>query len=518
MNDTLLSLKTIIPVKPEGLEAVRDLFDALHVNRIQYCHWKSNIRLDHSLKGKTDLDLLVNRSHSQALRQVLLEQNIKPISPPPGQQYPGLEHYLGFDHSTGRLFHLHIHYQLVLGEQYIKNFRLPLEEVFLKHTQNILGIKVPLPELELGILIIRVLLKYRFRDAIKDVFSIKSPGIKKAFLDEINWLLNQTSFEDIDQTLSELAPILPSQIILEFLKTIQEEPRNGLKFVSLQRRIRKAIHAYQRQDLLSASFHYLKEQWRRRKTFFQASPSTGLKLPQGGITIAMLGADGAGKSTLCSEISEWLSWKLDVKNFYLGSKQPSLMSQYLYQLFRLFRKLHRKANHSLSERHIITRSFHKLMHFILFLHHLSIGRDRVSRYEKGTRYATDGSVVIFDRFPISSFKMATNTHLLDGPHIQELSKHKETVMSNRLSVIEQQIYKKIDTPDVLVFLNVSPEVSIQRKPDHQEAVIRLKSKTIADLAEQISSQPFAGTSIQINADRSYDQVLLQIKRELWIQL
>lgn len=91
-------------------------------------------------------------------------------------------------------------------------------------------------------------------------------------------------------------------------------------------------------------------------------------------------------------------------------------------------------------------------------------------------------------------------------------------MSNRLSVIEQQIYKKIDTPDVLVFLNVSPEVSIQRKPDHQEAVIRLKSKTIADLAEQISSQPFAGTSIQINADRSYDQVLLQIKRELWIQL
>lgn len=514
MNDTLITLKTITAARHEGLEAVNELFEALHANGVQYCHWKSNIRLVDSLEGKTDLDLLVNRAHSQIMRQILLEQDIKQISPPSGQQYPGIEHYLGFDQDSGRLFHLHVHYQLVLGEAFIKNFRLPLEKVFLEQTHLLKGIFVPVPELEIAVLAIRILLKYRLRDAIKDIFSIRSPGIKKYFQDEINWLLEQTSIEKISKTLTSVAPTLPSNIILEFLDTLHKTPRNGRKLVSLQKSLRKALHPYQRHNSLIATYHYLQELWGRRKSFRITSPTTGLKLPQGGLTIALLGADGSGKSTLSKEISQWLSWKLVVKRYYLGSKQPSIMSRYFYLAFRIARRMQRAVAGAVSSINSIANLFASLRDNILYLHYLSIGRDRSRRYEKGTTYATDGSVVIFDRFPISSLKMPTNSHLLDGPAIQELSSSHPTVFSKRLSEIEQSIYQKMEIPDVLVFLDVSPEVSIHRKPDHNEEIIRIKSRTIAQLAELSRDYSDPNPYIIINADLPYEQVLLRDRKSV----
>lgn len=515
MRDTLFSLQTYVAVRSEGIETINLLFQALHEREIQYCHWKSNIRLEDSLQGKTDLDLLVSRDQSEALKQILLEQNIKQITPPTGQQYPGMEHYLGFDPSSGKLFHLHIHYQLVLGEEYIKNFRLPLEKVFLENTRTIHGVNAPVPELEAGLLAIRVLLKYRTRDAIKDVLAIKSPGIKRAFRDEIKWLLGQTNLKEIREVLENLAPILPAEIILELLTKVNDAPRSGIKFYLLQKRLRKAIHTYQRDNTFSATAHYFQKLWARRKSFRKDSPSTGLRLPQGGITIAMLGADGSGKSTLSKEITKWLSWKLDVKNFYLGSKQPSAMSKYLYLVYRIARRTQRTAAHHLKDNNPITKLSAEIRDLFLYLHYLSIGRDRILRYETGSRHATDGSVVVFDRFPVSSFNATKNNHILDGPHIQELSSAKSDSMSKQLSDAEQQIYRKIEPPDAMILLNVSPEVSIQRKPDHQEEIIRLKTQTLAELGEQIQAKPGNLAFIAINADQPFEQVLLQVKREIW---
>jgi thymidylate kinase len=426
-----------------------------------------------------------------------------------------MEHYLGFDESSGKLFHLHVHYQLVLGEEYIKNFRLPLEQAFLNHTRMIKGIWTPIPELEIIILSIRIMLKYRFRDAVKDILSIRSPGIKKAFLDEIDWLMNQTNLERIKSTLTDITPILPAEIILEFLKTLEKGSRDGAKLVSLQRKLRKALSAYQRRSLFSATVSYFQQLWTRRKSFLRTSPSSGLKLPQGGLTIAMLGADGAGKSTLSTEISKWLSWKLDVRNFYLGSKQPSWMSRSLYYAFRIFRRSHSIASKIFSDRNFVSRVLLEIRDDFLYLHHLINGRDRYQRYEQGARLATEGCVVIFDRFPVSTFDQATNYHLLDGPRIQALTADQETNIARRFSKSEQSLYDQFEAPDALVFLHVSPEISIRRKPDHQEALIRIKSESITRIAQRAEWEYGSKRCIQIDANLPYDQVLSQLKQEIW---
>ena len=47
------------------------LFKSLDEFEIEYCHWKSNIRLMDGLKGKTDLDLLVRADQAKDFEQIL---------------------------------------------------------------------------------------------------------------------------------------------------------------------------------------------------------------------------------------------------------------------------------------------------------------------------------------------------------------------------------------------------------------------------------------------------------------
>jgi hypothetical protein len=216
----IFELSTKIQETTVGLKAVQALFQSLNERGIRYCLWKSNIRQEQGMSGETDLDLLVDREHSAAFRQILQEHNIRPFHAAPGRHYPSMENHLGFDDVTGRLFHLHVHYQLVLGERFIKNYRLPLENRFLDAVQLRYGAKLPSVELEIIILSIRILLKYRDRDLLRDILPYRSTGISASFRKEIEWLLEQTNRERIERTLAQIYETVPGDLILEFLDIV----------------------------------------------------------------------------------------------------------------------------------------------------------------------------------------------------------------------------------------------------------------------------------------------------------
>ena len=87
-----------------ALAAVAKLFDELNAYDVRYCHWKSNCNLDRSLRGATDLDLLVDPCHGDRFRVIVHQHSIKPIGAAADKHYPAIQHYLGFDEQTGQLF------------------------------------------------------------------------------------------------------------------------------------------------------------------------------------------------------------------------------------------------------------------------------------------------------------------------------------------------------------------------------------------------------------------------------
>ena len=67
-------------------------------------------------------------------------------------------------------------------------------------------------------------------------------------------------------------------------------------------------------------------------------------------------------------------------------------------------------------------------------------------------------------------------------------------------------------PDLIFRLQVTPEVAIQRKPDHEIEAIRRKCRNINRI--KFSSSKV----IDIDTSKPYAEVLLQIKNEIWKSL
>lgn len=484
------------------------VLDELAETRIAYCQWKSNLRLPKALSGLTDLDLLIAPQQAPAFREIAGRHRLKALAPPPDAAYPGIEHYLGMDEGSGRLFHLHVHYKLVLGEQYVKNYRLPIERHFLGSTRSMHGVPIPEARLELLVLAARALLKYRARDGLKDILGIRTPGVRAEIRTEIEWLLGQTSINEVQEAARALGEVVPAGPICAFLDIVDRAPRSGYRLLRLKRELRRSMRGFQRQSRVLAGVEYFHTAWKRRTL-----RELRMTLAQGGAMVALVGADGSGKSTLARALARWLRWKLDVRIYYMGSKAPSLRSRGLYLAFRALRRGHRSLSRKLGSGWSITRATAAARDTVLALHHLSIGWDRARRYREAQRDAQAGRVIIFDRFPVEALATGREYRMLDGPQISETLGDSAGPLARRLARAEERMYKRFRMPDHVVVLDVDSVVSSRRKPDHDSQVLVLKSRAVLELAALGRSN---GVSvIEIDATRPLDSVLLDVKKRLW---
>jgi thymidylate kinase len=484
-----------------ALGAACRLFENLNQTGIRYCHWKSNLRLPRSLQGKTDLDVLVDRTHSGPFRQLLHEHGIKPLLPAPGKHYPGLENYLGFDAESGRLFHLHVHYQLVLGEQFVKNYRLPLETRLLDSTRLQHAVKIPTPDLELAILCIRALLKYRNLDAIKDTLKIRSPGLPAHIRDEFDSLLEQaTSLQAAEAALPLGGAV--AGVVRSFLDLVVSRQRAGLKLLQLRRQLRRSLRPYQRESRWLAAWRYARAS--ARQSIPRLAPRRKMSLPGGGLTLALVGIDGAGKSTMTRRLHEWLAWKLDVHLCYLGSKQSAPWTAALYMLFRGGRRVHSLADALFGERNILTRLLAGLQRWLLGAHYVAVGADRARRYAKAWRQAARGACVLFDRFPLEAS--------LDGPRI---GLPDSGAVMRTLGRLERRFYRRIQPPDALVVMAIDPGEALRRKPHHNPAAVEDKSRILDRLCAQFPHENRQTLVFTVNAAQAEEMVLNQLKAIVW---
>jgi hypothetical protein len=499
---------------PEAIEALADLLTELDRHAIRYCSWKSNEHLSEALMGRTDLDLLIDPAHAARFREIVERAGIKSLVHPPRAWFPGMQHLLGIDRPSGCLFHLHVHELLVVGERFVKNHHLPLEADILDSASLLDGVPVPSAELELGILVARSLLKYRARDVVKDILKIRTPGLPSSTRTEIDWLLAQTTSDRVAAALRATGNIVPAGVAREFLEAYQKDPREGMAFLRLRGRLRWRLRLHQRRSKIRAIVTYSATTWARRRRFRRRPPEIRMQPATGGLTIGIVGPDGSGKTTIATDLERWLGWKLQVRRYYLGSKQPSRASRWSYLAFRVLRRSRRSASGSR-----LVSSFAepiaRARDLVLAFHHLSIGLDRRRRYRAGSRDAASGRVVIFDRFPLAFLGASSDHHLLDGPLIRSTITRPMGRVMRALAQGEERMYGGYRLPTHLVVLEVSPDVAITRKPDHRPEVISIKVRAMGELATLAENRGGSLGVVRIDANQPLSEVRRGVRSSVW---
>ncbi|MGH6976776.1 MAG: hypothetical protein ACREED_07100, partial [Stellaceae bacterium] len=107
------------------------LLDDFEREGVTYCYWKSSRRVYAALAGETDLDLLVDRIDRHVAEHLLTIRGFKFCPPIASRDHPALASYIGYDDPTGRLAHVHLHFNLVSGAALLRDYRLPWESIVL---------------------------------------------------------------------------------------------------------------------------------------------------------------------------------------------------------------------------------------------------------------------------------------------------------------------------------------------------------------------------------------------------
>ena len=492
------------------LPLIAALLDELRRRGIRYVHWKSTAGLDRALQGRTDLDLLVDRAHADAFAIAIREIGFKPFISHETRRYPAVEDHIGHDEYSGRLVHLHVYYQLILGEHYTKNHRLPLERAFLDGARDLGGILVPPPALELTVLGLRTLLKYRDADALKDLLGLgRRGGIPPDARGELDSLRSQVTDDELRQTMAMHLPAVPADLVPDLLAVLARDRRDARAIRGLRRRARSGLRGFERLPRRDAAWSYararISRSWPLRPLLRGLTRSDlRRKAPLGGgLTVALVGPDGAGKSTIVAELTEWLAWRLNLRVYYLGSAQPSRRTRVLRSVGRSARAADRRLRRVPGSR-LVARA----ADLLAAARYLADADDRSSRVQAGRSLAARGAVVLFDRFPLPGVRVGDR--LMDGPRIPTLASYPTSRTMRLMAQRESEIYDRIAPPDHIILLAVSPEVALGRKGNRSPATVEAKSRSLAQ-ADLSALAPLT----RIDAEQPLEAVVAAVKASVW---
>jgi thymidylate kinase len=492
----------------DTLRLVREVFGALNAQGVRYCQWKSTTSLPVALAGRTDLDLLVDRADAGRFTVAIRDAGFKPFISHPSRRFVGVEDWLGHDAESGRLVHLHVYYRLILGEDHVKNHVLPIERQVLDDAIPRLGVRVPAPATELTILVIRALLKYRRTDAAKDALRLgRRGGIPPALREEVADLAGQVSPDELRAAAARLVPAMPPEIFPEFVETLRANHRDARTLLRLRAATRAALRPFERlpaRTALAISLGarlqrapLLRSVLRPRSKADQRRKSSAV----GGLTVAIIGPDGSGKSTVIDEIVRWLGWRLSLRVSYLGTARPSRPTAAVQFTSRLARRVSGRLPTLAGIANLVTA-----------VRYLAEARDRAGRVREGRRLAANGALVLFDRYPLEWVRLANRP--VDGPRVAELGDGAQRGLLDGLRRREEAIYARIPPPDLVILLTVDPATALARKPSVKPETISAKAQAVVEAASRAS----ADGVVVVDATRPLEDVVGAVEAEIWKRL
>lgn len=516
MKDITIETQILAPAKkPAGLGVVNKLLEEFHKEDIIYCHWKSNEHVREGMLGLTDLDILVDKRSSLLLQKALSESSFKRFCATPNNGYPAVDDYLAMDKETGKLIHLHLHYQLVAGVAHLKGTHLPWENLIL--TKRILdqenNIYVVDPNIEMILLLVRAALKLRTRDYM--LSRMGKHYFSGDFATEFYWLKERIDPEKMLEISTELMGVKTGLTLQDMVlrQPSLEQLRALLKNAS-------TLHLYKTYGPFEArgrrwlrellwGWGVVNKRYLHAAIPFRRIPATG------GMLIALMGCDGSGKSTQMKALIKWLSWKVDVVPIYFGSGDgpSSLLRKPLNLIARMIRdvpgfKSNRKhLNSANSNKTLAVDANDPMLRKIARVPWaLVLAYEKCTKIRKATKARNRGMIVISDRYPQNQI-MGFN----DGPLLSRWLNHHSWLLRT-LADWESIPYRwaEQNPPDIVIKLEVTPEVALKRKTDSDIEEYRRRVVAIKSF-----SYPSTTKVVQLNADEPLEAVLIKAKYSIW---
>jgi thymidylate kinase len=507
-------LQSSLSPEPPALNLILKLCQALAKEEISYCHWKSNNVLDRSANGLNDLDLLVSRADIPRFSEILYHLGFKQAKAAPEKQMPGVLDYYGYDEAADRLVHVHAHYQLILGHDMTKNYRLPIERLYLESAVQGDLFKVPAAELEFIVFVIRMVLKH----LTWDVMLAGEGTLKAAERQELAYLQARVNENRVAAILRQHLPYIDVKLFNNCIQALQF-PCSVWSRVKLGQQLQTKLQANARYS--SPLYIYLRV-WRRaasviRQRLFKSSSK--YRLESGGVMIALIGGDGAGKSTAVDALYPWLSKKFETTRVHLGKPSWSRTTMAVRGILKIGQLLglypvETSFRETLHQKSLVSPGYPWL------LREVCRARDRYWTYVKARRFAARGGLVILDRFSLPQIRLMDGpqadqfiNQLMAGPQANQfMSPHRASRLARALVKLEESYYHKIVLPELLIILRVDPEIAVQRKTNEDAASVRERSTEIWELNWEDTDAHV------IDGSKSKTEVLRALKALIWSEL
>jgi thymidylate kinase len=477
--------ETLLPTAEEtpSRSLLEQLALALEARGVSYCQWKGHWSAHRWATGHGDVDLLVGRETLTAFREVLGSLGFKLTLPGASRDVPGIETYYGYDPSVARLLHLHVHYHLLLGEYWRPVYRIPVERALLQSTVPGQPFRAPSPTYQFLIFVLRMMLRQVGRPHL---------SARKHWIHGIQiQLASLEACSDRQELASVLEYHFPA-IDLAFFdrcaRSLQIESSRSERAL-LPWLLHQRIRSHSRRPpaaalLVAAAEKILPDRLARL-------PGTDMRLAGGGMVVALVGGDGAGKSTCARELTQWLAPAFPTMRAHLGNPPRSLLTLAVGGALKLQRWVDRQFQRTSTPASTIES-----------LRHLCTARDRYRLYGRVHRFAARGGIAICERYPI------TENRALVGPVIPPSTSR----VIEALRAAEALYYQRMLRPDRVCVLRLDPELAVLRKPEEPADYVRARGQVIWGTDW---SSPDARV---VDASQPLESVVRNLKAIIWSAL
>ncbi len=485
------------------LKSIEKVIKSLEERGIIYCHWKSNEHLAEALTGETDLDVLFDPAQRVQLEMVLDECGLKRFRSTPLMQYNAIEDFIGFDKETARIWHLHTHYRMTLGEKHLKGYTVtPWGELILgNRRKDDLGIYCSAEEDELIMLLVRMAMKLRWRDCGR--------SIGKDDLKELAWLLERANKAEIENRAKLFVGEKAAMEIVRLTNKGELSKKSQLK--KLRKLLLKELKLYTGYSTLGSRWMRHKREWFwlvggvKRRLGINSFVANRRVSPNGGNVIAFLGCDGAGKSTTLAYIKKELNKKLDVCTVYFGSGDGS--SSLLRKPMKMVAKKvgGKGLGHSVEKEYTEKKKVSLKSRFYSLakvMWAVTLAKEKKAKIKDQTKARNNGLIVLTDRYPQTLFAGCS-----DGPL---LSKYEGKGLMGKIAAWEHRIYASaaMNPPDLTVKLIVPTEVAIERKPEMTAEEIETKKKIVMGLN-------LSDNTLVVDTSHPFEETRAEILEAIW---